>query len=305
MLERFFAGILSQLQTEVDLINALVPHNATKGTLNEESLRRILASFLPTRYAVGTGFVIDSFAGRSRQVDLVVFDELYSPKLFKTFSQVLFPVETVFACIEVKTSINKAGLAEIAKENRSICELKHSLPLVRRVAPSRTVPNAIDFSEHHTRPPMTYLVAYHSETDSPLTVRQWFEQSPEKEFLPDLALFLDLSMIVYRPKPVEKSVFDFLLMPVRNTDIGQPQPGIVYLPAPCTTASLNGRVYRSSRWKGSGGYPIIMPEKALLSFLIQLSRAVDAFPKHDSFNPTPYLAQYSDEGLDVLDNERA
>ena len=305
MLEQFFAGVLSQLQAEVDLINALVPHNTTKGTLNEESLRRILASFLPTRYAVGTGLVIDSFGARSRQVDLVVFDELYSSKLFKTFSQVLFPVETVFACIEVKTSIDKAGLAEIAQENRSICGLKHSVPVVRRVAPSRSVPNAIDFSEHHTRPPMTYLVAYHCETDSPLTVRRWFEQSSEKEFLPDIALFLDLSMIVYRPRPNEKSVFDFLLLPVRNTDIGQPQPGIVYLSTPSTTASLNGRVYRSSRWKGNAGYPIIMPEKALLSFLIQLSRAVDAFPKLDCFDPTPYLARYSDEGLDVLDNEGA
>ena len=151
---------------------------------------------------------------------------------------------------------------------------------------------------------MTYLVAYHTETDSPLTVRRWFERSSEKEFLPDLALFLDLGMIVYRPRPVETSVFDFLLMPARNTDIGQAQPGIVYLPTPSTTASLNGRIYRSSRWKGNGGYPVIMPEKALLSFLIQLSRAVDAFPKHDSFDPTPYLTQYSDEGLDVLDNER-
>ena len=303
MLERFFAGILSQLQAEVDLINALVPHNATKGTLNEESLRRILASFLPSRYAVGTGFVIDSLGGRSRQVDLLVFDELYSSKLFKTFSQVLFPVETVFACIEVKTSIDKAGLTEVAEENRSIGGLKHSVPIVRRVAPSTTAPNAIVFSERQTRPPMTYLVAYHTATDSPLTVRRWFEESSEKEFLPDQVLFLDLSMVAYRPRPAEKSVFDFLLMPARNTDIGNPQTGIVYLPTPCTTASFNGRAYRSSRWKGKEGYPLIMPEKALLSFVIQLSRAIDAFPKLDSFDPTPYLAQYSDEGLDVLDNE--
>jgi hypothetical protein len=248
--------------------------------------------------------VIDSLGGRSRQIDLVVFDELYSSKLFKTFSQVLFPVETVFACIEVKTSIDKAGLTEVAKENQSIGGLKHSVPVVRRVAPSRTAPSAIDFSEHQTRPPMTYLVAYNTATDSPLTVRRWFEESSEKEFLPDLALFLDLGMIAYRPRPVEKLVFDFLLMPARNTDIGQMQTGIVYLPAPCTTVSLNGRAYHSSRWKGKEGYPLIMPEKALLSFVIQLSRAIDAFPKLDSFDPTPYLAQYSDEGLDVLDNGR-
>lgn len=302
MLEQFFSGILHQLQTEVDLINSLVPHNATKGTLNEQSLRRILSSFLPNRYSIGSGLVIDSFGARSRQVDLVIFDELHLSKLFRTTSQVLFPVETVFACIEVKTSINRAGLNEIAQENQFINQLKHSVPFIRRVSPSKSLTNTFDFSEFATRPPMTYLVAYHCDTDHPLTVRKWFEKSAEKDFLPDLALFLDLGMIVYRPNPIEKSVFDFLIMPARNTDIGGSLPGIAYLSDPCTRMMLNGREFQSSRWKGNGGYPIIMPEKALLSFLVQLSRAIDAFPKNDSFDPTPYLAQYSNEGLDVLNN---
>src|SRR2546426_3501234 len=87
MLEQFFSGILHQLQGEVDLINALVPHNATKGDLNEQSLKRILASFLPNRYAIGSGFVVDSFGARSKQVDIVVYDAIYSTKLFNATSR--------------------------------------------------------------------------------------------------------------------------------------------------------------------------------------------------------------------------
>jgi hypothetical protein len=304
MLEQFFTGVLNQLQAEIDLINSIVPHSVTKGSLNEESFRRIMESFLPIRYAVGTGIVIDSHGNRSSQVDLLLYDKLNSSKLFKHFSQVIFPIETVFACIEVKTKISKSGLIEIADENLKISQLKHSLPVLRSFKLSSTTPNAIDFSEYVTRPPMTYLVSYQTQTNNPLTVRGWFENCSNKEFLPDMSLFLDLGMVVFRPKPKEKQTFNYLITPARHTDTQNPNEGIVYLDRPNADFMMNGRIYRSSYWKGNGGYPIIMPEKALLSFLIQLSRAADAFPKSDSFDPTPYLAKNSDEGLDVVDSDK-
>jgi len=180
MLEAFFSGILGQLQAEVDFINTLVPHGPTKGALNEESLKRILAAFLPSRYALGPGFVIDSFGSRSTQVDIVVYDGFTSAKLFKAFTQVVFPVETTFACLEVKTRLDRGALGELADENRSIAALKHYVPAVKRIAPSVATANAIDFSELQTRPPLTFLVAYRTETDNPLTVRKWFEESKNK-----------------------------------------------------------------------------------------------------------------------------
>src|SRR2546425_1682633 len=170
MLEQFFSGILHQLQGEVDLINALVPHNATKGDLNEQSLKRILASFLPNRYAIGSGFVVDSFGARSKQVDIVVYDAIYSTKLFNATSQVIFPVETVLACIEVKTQINRAGLEEIVKENEAINKLQHYAPAIQAVRTSGSPP-PIQLSERNTRPPLTFTVASHTESDNPSTVR--------------------------------------------------------------------------------------------------------------------------------------
>lgn len=300
MLETFFTGILNRLQAEVDFMNALVSHGPTKGGLNEESLRRVLAAFLPARYETGTGFVVDSFGNRSAQVDIIVHDGIYSSRLFKTFSQVVFPVETTYACLEVKTGIDRGGLGEIAQENRLIAALKHYAPSVGRIAPSTRVPNAIDVSELNTRPPMTYLVCYRTGTDSPSTVRKWFEESKDRQHLPDMSLFLDLGMVVFRPKPVELLTFDFLLMPIRNTDVGSTDKGILYAREPNKALPLNGRLYRSSKWKGKSGHPVIMPERALLLFLIQMTRALDHFPKHEMFDPTAYLTKFSDEGLEVL-----
>ncbi len=303
MLEQFFSGILTQLQAEIDLINSIVPHNVTKGSLNEASFRKIVESFIPSRYDIGSGIVIDSHGNKSNQIDLIIFDKFFSSKLFRTYSQVIYPVETVFACIEIKTKLDKAELEEVAKENINIANLKHYSNFINTIRPSKTVPKAIDFTEHETRPPLTFLLAYHTSTVNPLTVKRWFEENSNKKFLPDLTLFLDLGMAVIRTNPIEKENFDFIITPVRNNDIGYQDNDIAYVKEPNKLCNTNGRTYKSSSWKSkNGGYPLIMPEKALLSFLINLVRTIDVFPKDTSFDPTPYLKEYSDEGIEVIDN---
>lgn len=300
MLEQFFSGVLRQLQAEVDLVNSLVPHHVTKGTLNEESLRRVLAAFLPKRYELGAGFVIDSFSNRSNQVDIIIYDSVYYSKLFNSFSQVLFPVETVFACIEVKTTLTRSGLTEIGSENKAINQLKHYSNMLRKLSVSQTTSNTMEYSEIITRPPLTFVVTFHTGTDNPVTIRKWFEESQEKEDLPDMVLFLDLALVVFRPNPMDKTHFNFLLMPLREIDVGGIEKKILYCTEPRTPIQIAGHTYYSSTWKGKSGYPALMPEKALLHFLVQLTRAMDHFPKHDSFDPSPYLNMYSAEGLDVL-----
>src|SRR5207249_1458138 len=98
-------------------------------------------------------------------------------------------------------------------------KLQHYAPAIQAVRTSGSPPS-IQLLESNTRPPLTFKVAYHTESDNPSTVRQWFEQVDEKAALPDLTLFLDLSLVAFRSRPVDKEQFDFLLMPARNTDIG-------------------------------------------------------------------------------------
>lgn len=300
MLERFFSGVLSQLQAEIDTLNALVPHYGERGALNEESLRRVLTRFLPNRYAIGTGFVIDSFGSCSRQVDLLIYDDWSPPRLFNAVSQMMFPVETVFACIEVKTTAAKQHLVEIADENKVLSQLKHYVSSIQSQKVLQGEPMRIALSTSATRPPLALLVAYRSSTDNPLTVRRWFEEFAEPQYLPDIALFLDLSMLVLRTK----EGFDFILITLRDIDIGGATIHPLFYPHPLATVPHNGRMYHSSRWKSiDGGYPLLMPERALLGFLVELARVLDELPKHASFDATHYLREDGMSGLDVVDNE--
>jgi len=300
MLERFSTGLINQLQAEVDSINELVMHHVTKGSLNEQAFKRILASFLPSRYSLGSGFVIDSFGSTSKQVDILIFDEFFASRLFRNFSQVLFPVETVYACLEIKTSIDRGGLEEVTFENEAIAQLKNYEYTINTLELAQTPGFQMKFQARNTRPPLTGLVVYRASSSNPRTIRSWFEDSTRQQYMPDFTLFLDIGVAVIRPNATNPTALDFLVMPARESDSGKDGKQPLYSPTPNTQIFLNGRAYRSSEWKGQQGYPIVMPEKALLNFLIQLARVLDAFPKLEHFDPARYILETTQEGLEIL-----
>ena len=72
--------------------------------------------FLPASYAIGHGEVFSADNDRSRQVDVIIHDDLFSP-VFKTDdSGILVPCEAVYGTAEVKTRLDKKGW-ELALEN--------------------------------------------------------------------------------------------------------------------------------------------------------------------------------------------
>jgi hypothetical protein len=82
-------------------------HGTTVGNATEHQWRDALRAFLPARYAVGTGLVIDSTGTESQQIDVVIYDRQYSP-LFEDMAQsVTIPVESVYAVFEVKQELDK------------------------------------------------------------------------------------------------------------------------------------------------------------------------------------------------------
>ena len=113
------------LRAEIDLLNQIIPHSSTKGTRNEEALKSIIENFLPKKYSVGSGIIIDSFGNASKQVDLVIYDSTIYPSLFSQTSTSIYPVETVLATIEVKTFLDESALGEIVENTKSIKKLKH------------------------------------------------------------------------------------------------------------------------------------------------------------------------------------
>jgi hypothetical protein len=78
VLEKYYQGITQQIRAEVDFINSLFKHQGLKGEGNETVLRDLLVRFIPKRFAIGSGVVIDRQGIPSRQCDIIISNKCTS-----------------------------------------------------------------------------------------------------------------------------------------------------------------------------------------------------------------------------------
>lgn len=124
VVEQYWTGVASQLQVEAGVFSRLVGHNGEMGRANELALAQLVASLLPSAVGVGTGVIIDSAGNRSAQTDLVIYDKGSQPQILAHSTQLLFPVETVLAAVEVKTTVDAAAIVESGKKFETVRNLR-------------------------------------------------------------------------------------------------------------------------------------------------------------------------------------
>jgi hypothetical protein len=69
-----FAAREEQLAATLGMGKALTDHGTLVGTGTEHGWFGLLRGFLPGRYGVATGKVVDSMGRQSEQVDLIIYD---------------------------------------------------------------------------------------------------------------------------------------------------------------------------------------------------------------------------------------
>src|SRR5262249_12929660 len=149
---------------------------------------------LPKRYEYGSGIVIDSSGGesdRSRQEDVLVLDKFFSPRLFLDEQPTVYPVEVVYCGIEVKTSVDAAGLKQAIDNIASLKRLKfvsepytdfhYNLPIIRK-----------------TTGPLGFIFAFDTPIKGVETLLQHFTESLgniEPSARPDFICILNRGLI--------------------------------------------------------------------------------------------------------------
>jgi hypothetical protein len=116
-ISELFANQQAQLATQ---LFTPVGHGTTTGDTSESGWRELLQSFLPSRYRVGTGFAVDHLGNVSEQNDVVVYDEQYSPMLWTNAHAVFIPIESVYALLEVKPTLNLGTFKEASQKARAV-----------------------------------------------------------------------------------------------------------------------------------------------------------------------------------------
>ena len=106
----------------------LFSHMGDRGEFREQIIQQFLRPFLPPCYGLSPGEVFSSDGEQSAQVDIVIYDAVFSTVLFRSNTRMLFPAESIFGSIEVKSSLS---LSELEKACGNIESIKR---LTRRQA---------------------------------------------------------------------------------------------------------------------------------------------------------------------------
>jgi hypothetical protein len=181
----------------------LFKHMGDRGTYREKIIAHLLRPFLPQCYGVSSGEVFSADGEQSAQIDIVVFDALFSSVLFGNDSVQLFTAESVFGAIEVKSTLD-------ANELEKACENARRLKVLRR-EPA----NLLDTITGETLPCNPYVVfafgftgvSAKATTDN---LNRRLAKSPAaKLLLPDFVFVADPGYMIARVSSSSKTRSEF------------------------------------------------------------------------------------------------
>jgi len=100
-------------------------HPGLIGSAKEHPARIQLEKTMPQGVSVGSGIVVDSYGGISRQQDIVVYESICPIFSYNDTPEATFyPVEGVIACGEVKSTFGKSELVDAFVKSQSVKRLR-------------------------------------------------------------------------------------------------------------------------------------------------------------------------------------
>lgn len=122
-LSNLYSNMQKQMLSKLNAGASAFPHTGTKGDNTEVNWIEFFKEYLPNRYNVTKGIIIDSAGKQSDQIDLIIYDSQYSYLVFKQEDSILIPAESVYAVFEVKQTLNKKYMDYARKKAKSVRDL--------------------------------------------------------------------------------------------------------------------------------------------------------------------------------------
>ncbi len=169
----------------------LFQHSGDKGEFREYIITRFLRPFLPECYGIGSGEIFSTSGQYSKQIDLVLFDSVFSNVLFRDANNSLFPCEAVYGLIEVKSNLSVKELKTSIDNVASVKKLERNKSDMMDILPFRrlSVGDGLWHSRLQRNPYLGVVFAYDGVTAQTAIDMLWFEYLTKEEFpknhLPD------------------------------------------------------------------------------------------------------------------------
>ncbi|MGG4206484.1 DUF6602 domain-containing protein [Paenibacillus jamilae] len=112
-----------KMMIDFNEVTSKIDHKGERGNSREELLISYLKGYFPSKYQISKGSIIDVSGTQSKQQDFIIYDAFSSPILMNMESTKIIPIESVYATIEIKSSLNKTTLLESVNNVKSVRSL--------------------------------------------------------------------------------------------------------------------------------------------------------------------------------------
>ncbi len=155
ILKDLFSGLQNQMSAQLSTNREFIMHPGSKGDSLEDTWIEWLRKYLPNRYCVDKAIIIDCTGQLSDQIDLVIYDQQYTPFVLTQNGIHYIPAEGVYAVFEVKPDLN----GSISSNGSNISYIEYAgrkIESVRRL--KRTTTAIIDRGKKYDPRPLTKIV---------------------------------------------------------------------------------------------------------------------------------------------------
>lgn len=200
--------IAKKLKIDFEGITKQIEHNGVKGSAREDLLKDYLRKLLPEKYSISSGIIIDNKQSQSKQQDFIIHDAFNSPSFFKTESNSVLPIESVYATIEIKSTLDYNTLDQCVKNVESVRKLNK--------LPNRNIISNI-YNDFY---PLGFVFAYSSTYSLEQIQKKLFELNKKVDgrYQISIVCILDKGLVFNVQK---NNVTEVTLIPSNDTILGR------------------------------------------------------------------------------------
>ncbi|HEY3311471.1 MAG TPA: DUF6602 domain-containing protein [Anaerolineales bacterium] len=125
-LKEVFVAIEARMLSDFKHFQTQILHYGERGGERETALNHFLELYLPKKYTISSGEIVDIDGKVSHQSDIIIYDSSKCPLLLAGENYRVFPCEPVLAVIEVKSTLTKAELVDAAEKISAAKDLTRS-----------------------------------------------------------------------------------------------------------------------------------------------------------------------------------
>jgi len=103
-------------------------HHGMAGNVRQILVEKLLVPLLPEGVHIGSGKVTDSSGNLSSETDIIIYDRRIVPPILYDEKSGVFPIESIYYVIEVKTTLTKGEFDKSIRNGQKLRSLRGSQP---------------------------------------------------------------------------------------------------------------------------------------------------------------------------------